>query len=150
VKGREGAPAMIKAAIYARPSAPGESCDAQLSKLRMVAEQRELSVVAHYFDMTVGLDKKRPGLAELLRDAQKGRFNALLVDGLDRIAWSVPHLRGLIEELRKSGIRIISIRDHFDSGATLSSQTVLTDSALFKVERRLAREGLDISDIEPL
>jgi len=50
---------MTKAAIYARPSAPGETLDAQMSRLRTVAEQREFSVVADYFDMALGMDRRR-------------------------------------------------------------------------------------------
>lgn len=154
---------MTKAAIYARPSAPGETPDAQLSKLRKVAEQRELSVVADYFDKAFGSDRKRPGLARLLRDAQNRRFDILLVDSFYRIAWSVPHLRELMGELGKIGIRVISIRDHFDSGASLSGQTVLTASILHKLEGRLGHEQVDnlsnnrahgreltLDDIEPL
>ena len=142
---------MTKAAIYARPSAPGETLDAQLSKIRTVAEQRELSVVADYLDNAVGSNRKRPGLALLLRDARNGKFDTLLVDSFDRIAWSLPHLREIMEELGKIGTRVISIRDRFDSGASLSSRTVLTDSALSKVWKRLAREGgLGVDDFDPL
>lgn len=68
---------MTKAAIYARPSAPGGNPDAQISKLRKVAEQRELSVVADYFDNTVGLDRIRPALTRLLGDARSNRFDVL-------------------------------------------------------------------------
>ena len=45
-------------------------------------------------------------------------------------------------ELGKGGIRVVSIRDHFDSGAALSGQTVLTASVLRKLEGRLGSERL--------
>ncbi len=133
---------MTKTAIYARSSAPGETPDAQFSKLRTVAEQRELTVVADYSDKAVGSDRKRSGLAQLLKEARSRRFDVLLVDSFDRIAWSVPHLRKLMDELGQIGIRVISIRDHFDSGASLSSQTVLTASILHKLEARLGHERI--------
>jgi predicted site-specific integrase-resolvase len=163
----QGGQVMTKVAIYARPSAPGETVEAQLSKLRIVAEQRELSVVADYFDMAIGMDRRRTGLGQLLRDARHRKFEILLVDSFDRIAWSVPNLRELMDVLGKNEIRVISVRDHFDSGASLSGQSVLTASILHKLEGRLGRErfhfgirvasknqthqcGLTLDDVESL
>lgn len=131
---------MTKAAIYARPSAPGETKEAQLSKLRALAEQRGLTVVASYSDNALGSDGKRLGLVQLLKESRTRKFDVLMVDSFDRIAWSVLHVRELLGELGENGIRVISVRDRFDSGASLSDQSVLTASIIHILEKRLAHE----------
>ncbi|WP_432662514.1 recombinase family protein [Wukongibacter baidiensis] len=69
-----------------------------------------------YEDVESGMSvKKREGLRELIEDSRKGLFDVLLTKSISRFARNT--LEGLthIRELKKIGIRFITIEDAFDS-----------------------------------
>ncbi len=69
-----------------------------------------------YEDVESGMSvKKREGLRELIEDSRKGLFDVLLTKSISRFARNT--LEGLthIRELKKRGIRFITIEDAFDS-----------------------------------
>lgn len=57
----------------------------------------------------------RPGARKLLEDATAGRFDVLLLEGLDRLARDVVEQETIIRRLEHRGIRIIGLTDGYDS-----------------------------------
>ncbi len=80
-------------AIYARVSTQDQSTESQLLDLRQYATSRGWSVFKEYTDNGVsGSTDNRPALNELMADAKKRRFGAVLVWRFDRMARSTKHL----------------------------------------------------------
>lgn len=103
---------MTRAAIYARTSTPGQDPDLQLVELRQVASQRGWRLVAEHVDRGVsGAKARRPGLDALLRAAQRGQVDLVLVWKLDRLGRSLPHLLELLGQLDAWGVQLVSARD---------------------------------------
>ena len=68
---------MKKAAIYVRVSTDKQSVENQLRELRQIAERRGWKVVHEYHDAGISDSKgrkARPGIVEMLKDAQRRRF----------------------------------------------------------------------------
>lgn len=105
-----GKPARV--ALYARVSTKDQDIDLQLDDLREAAGQRGWAVVAEHTDVGVsGTKAKRPGLDGLLRDAQAGECDVVLVWKLDRMARSLQHLLRVLDDLRGWGVGFASLRD---------------------------------------
>ena len=66
-----------RAAIYVRVSTDKQTVENQLQELRQIAERRGWEIVQEYQDAGISGAKgrdERPGLDEMLKDAQKRRF----------------------------------------------------------------------------
>ncbi|MDA2914911.1 recombinase family protein, partial [Acidobacteriia bacterium AH_259_A11_L15] len=105
-----------RVAIYARVStATSQSPEMQLRDLQELAERRGFEVVREYVDQGFsGATDSRPALNDLLADARRGRFKAVLVWRLDRLGRSLVHLVRLLEELRQFGVELVSFSEGLD------------------------------------
>ena len=83
----------MRIALYARCSTQDQSVDLQLHGLREYVEARGLELVGEFVDQGVsGSKAKRPALDQLLADAHRRRFDAVVVWKLDRLGRSLSHL----------------------------------------------------------
>ena len=84
----------MRVALYARVSTSdkGQDPELQLSELREYASRRQMEVSAEYVDRCSGSRESRPALNQLLADARRRRFDALLVWKIDRLGRSLKHL----------------------------------------------------------
>ena len=83
----------------------------QLSELREYAIRRGLSIHEEYVDQGVsGSKESRPALNRLMSDAQRCRFDAVLVWKIDRFGRSLKHLVNSLADLSAYGIAFISFR----------------------------------------
>ena len=85
----------MKTAIYARISTvgKGQDVDLQLRDLRNYAQARGWEIFQEYIDNGVsGRKDKRPALDQLMSEAHKRRFGAVLVWRFDRFARCTKHL----------------------------------------------------------
>ena len=78
-----------RVAIYARVSTGDQHLETQLLDLREMAKQRGYEIVHEYTDTISGAKAKRPGLDQLMTDARRHRFDAVLIAAFDRIARNV-------------------------------------------------------------
>ena len=102
----------MRVAIYARCSTADQSVDLQLDELRTYAAHRGFDVVETYTDNGVsGSKTSRPALDQLLADAHRRKFDAVLVWKLDRLGRSLGHLIRLVEQLGSLGVDLVSLRD---------------------------------------
>jgi site-specific DNA recombinase len=111
----------MRAAIYARYSSENqrpESITDQISACRRLAAERGYAVddVLIFTDAAAsGARKDRLGLGKLMEAGEAKRFDVLLVDDLSRLARNTLLMLSVLEELRFSGIRVVSVADGLDT-----------------------------------
>ena len=76
--------AMKRVALYLRVSTVDQHPATQLHDLRGLAAQRGFEIVEEYTDTISGVKARRPGLDQLMADARRGQFDAVLVWAFDR------------------------------------------------------------------
>ena len=131
----------MKVALYTRVSTQDQSVEMQLSDLRKFCEQRGFEVYREYSDEGVsGTREKRPSLDELMRDARKRKFDAVLCWRLDRFARSTKHLITALDEFRHLGIEFISYRENIDTSNPLRKAAFTIVSAIAELERNIIIE----------
>jgi predicted site-specific integrase-resolvase len=97
---------MNRAAIYVRVSTDKQTIENQLRELRQIAERRGWEVVHEYHDAGISGAKSRearPGLDQMLKDAQRRRFDVVMAWAIDRLGRSLIDLLGTIQTLEGCG-----------------------------------------------
>lgn len=112
---------MKNAVIYARFSSDNqreESIDAQIRACREYAARKEYNVKAVYADEAVsGKTANRVQYQKLLRDAQKGIFDVILIHKYDRIGRNLGEHVNLTAKLDKLGVQLIAVSQDFGNSA---------------------------------
>jgi DNA invertase Pin-like site-specific DNA recombinase len=120
---------------YARVSTGEQDLSLQLDALKKAGCREELV----FTDKASGSKSDRPGLEKCLKELKKG--DILLVWRLDRLGRSMPHLVGLVEELKVKNIGFRSLCDGAIDTTTASGELVFNIfSSLAQFERRLIQE----------
>lgn len=128
-------------AIYARVSTHEQSTDMQLRELHSYCQARRLEVSRDYVDNGIsGAEQSRPALNQLMADARKRRFDAVVVWRFDRFARSTKHLLLALEEFRGLGIQFVSYQENIDTTSPLGQALFTIVSAVAQLERDLIRE----------
>ncbi len=133
----------MKAAIYGRVSTigKGQDVDLQLRDLRSYAQARRWKIFKEYIDNGVsGRKDKRPALDQLMNDARKKRFDAVLVWRFDRFARSTKHLVTTLDEFNHLGIDFISFMEDIDTSCPMGKAMFTITSAIAELEADLIRE----------
>jgi len=103
--------------LYARVSTANgkQDTETQLMPLREFCAQRGWEVYKEYVDNGIsGTKESRPALDAMLKDAGRGKFNAILCWKLDRVGRSLKHLIGLLAELEAVHVAFVSLSDNLD------------------------------------
>jgi DNA invertase Pin-like site-specific DNA recombinase len=130
-------------ALYARVSTLNghQDPEMQLSELREYASRRGLSIHEEYVDQGVsGAKESRPALNRLMTDAQKCKFDAVLVWKIDRFGRSLKHLVNSLADLSAYGISFISLRDSLDLSTPSGRLMFQIIGAMAEFERALIQE----------
>jgi len=131
----------MKIAIYTRVSTQDQSVDMQITDLRRYCDQRSLEVYKEYSDQGIsGVKDKRPALDELMDDAKKKKFDAVLCWRFDRFARSTKHLITALEEFRHLNIDFISYQENIDTSSLLGKAMFTIVSAIAELERNILLE----------
>ena len=131
----------MKAALYTRVSTNDQSVEMQSSDLKRYCDQRGFEVYKEYSDQGVsGTKDKRPGLDELIADAKKKKFDAVLCWRFDRFARSTKHLITALEEFRHLGIDFVSFQENIDTSSPLGKAMFTIVSAIAELERNILLE----------
>jgi len=132
---------MKRAALYLRVSTVDQHPETQGIELRAFAHQRGYDIVEEYVDLGIsGIKARRPALDQMLRDAQRHRFDAVLVWSCDRLARSTKHFLQVLDELDHRGIQFLSLREAIDTEGPLGRAIVTIISAIAELERSLIIE----------
>jgi DNA invertase Pin-like site-specific DNA recombinase len=129
-----------RAVIYTRVSSADQNVATQLCDLRPLAKARGYEVVGEYTDMISGAKAKRPGLDKLMSDAQRGRFDVVLVWAFDRMARSVRHFLEVLDDLTRLNISFVSFRENIDTDSALGRAMIVIVGAISELERSLIVE----------
>ena len=131
----------MKVALYTRVSTSEQSVDMQSTDLRQYCEQRKFSIYREYSDEGIsGTKDRRPALDELMEDARKRKFDAVLCWRFDRFARSTKHLITALEEFRHLGIEFISYQENIDTSSPLGKAVFIIVSAIAELERNIIIE----------
>src|SRR6266481_2944172 len=108
----ETAEAALRLAIYARVSTDeqreGQNIDSQIAELERFSREKGWPITGTYKDDGwSGALMERPELDRLRDDAQKGVFDAVLINDVDRLARDVAHLGVIKRDLERHGIKVI-------------------------------------------
>jgi DNA invertase Pin-like site-specific DNA recombinase len=132
---------MKRAALYLRVSTIDQHPETQRIELRQFATQHGYEVVEEYVDHGVsGTKVRRPALDQLLTNAHRRRFDAVLVWSCDRLARSTKHFLQVLDELNEVGIQFISQRESINTDGPLGRAIIVIISAIAELERSLIVE----------
>jgi site-specific DNA recombinase len=110
---------VTRAAIYARFSSDNqreESITAQLRACREYCQRNGYAVVAEYTDEArSALTDDRPGFQRAIAAAEAGEYDVLVVYQLDRFARDRYDSVFYKRKLRRAGVRLESVVEHFDA-----------------------------------
>jgi DNA invertase Pin-like site-specific DNA recombinase len=104
----------MKICLYCRVSKNDESQDPsnQLNPLRDYAKALGGEVVGEYVDLASGSNGDRAEFKRMLEDADKRKFDLLLLWSLDRLSREgISNTLGYIERLKRSGIALKSLQE---------------------------------------
>jgi DNA invertase Pin-like site-specific DNA recombinase len=107
---------MTRIALYARYSSDSQreaSIQDQFRICRQLAERENWKVVSAYKDAGISGASMilRPGIQMLLQDAQRGQFDLVLAEALDRISRDQADVATLFKHLRFAGVPIITLAE---------------------------------------
>jgi DNA invertase Pin-like site-specific DNA recombinase len=108
--GLEGTVSMTKAVIYARYSSHNqreESIEGQIRECKRFAEQNGFVVIGEYIDRALsGKTDNRADFQRMIRDSEKGHFQAVLMYTLDRFARNRYDSATYKAKLKRNGVRV--------------------------------------------
>jgi DNA invertase Pin-like site-specific DNA recombinase len=112
----------------------------QLREVREYCERRGLVVTEEYVDRISGSKESRPHLNRLMTDAQRRRFDVVVVWKLDRWGRSLKHLVNSLAQLESLGVAFISLRDNLDLTTPSGRLMFHVIGAMAQFERALIQE----------
>ncbi|GAA3681880.1 hypothetical protein GCM10022398_27060 [Acetobacter lovaniensis] len=105
----------MKVALYARYSSDNQrdaSIADQLRVCRTHAEKQGWTIVEEYTDHAIsGASLMRPGIQALIADAQRGRFQIVLAEAMDRLSRDQEDIAGVFKRMNYAGVRIVTLSE---------------------------------------
>lgn len=143
-----------KVAIYVRVSTTnqaeeGYSIDEQIDKLESYCKIKDWSVHKVYTDGGFsGSNTERPALERLIKDANKKKFDTVLVYKLDRLSRSQKDTLFLIEDVFiKNGIEFLSLQENFDTSTPFGKAMIGLLSVFAQLEREQIKERMQLGKL---
>ena len=132
----------LKIAIYARVSTKnGQDPEMQLAELREYVRNRKWKIAGEYVDRGIsGASDSRPELNRLMADANRRRFDVVVVWKFDRFARSVSHLLRALETFRGLGIEFISLSENIDTSTPTGKMVFTVLASVSELGRSLIGE----------
>lgn len=143
-----------KVAIYVRVSTTnqaeeGYSIDEQIDKLEAYCKIKDWTVYKVYTDGGFsGSNTDRPALEKLIKDANKKKFDTVLVYKLDRLSRSQKDTLFLIEDIFiKNGIEFLSLQENFDTSTPFGKAMIGLLSVFAQLEREQIKERMQLGKL---
>jgi site-specific DNA recombinase len=107
---------MTRVALYARYSSDNQSVASIEDQFRICREhatREQWKVVGTYHDAAISGASVilRPGVQALLQDAQRGKFEVVLAEALDRVSRDQADVATLFKHLRFAGVEIVTLSE---------------------------------------
>jgi DNA invertase Pin-like site-specific DNA recombinase len=132
-----------RAAIYVRVSTDKQTVENQIRELRQIAERRGWEVVQEYRDAGISGSKgrdARPGLDEMLKDAQRRRFDVVMAWAIDRLGRSLIDLLGTIQTLEACHVDMYLDQQAIDTTTPAGRLMFQVTGAFAEFERSMIRQ----------
>jgi DNA invertase Pin-like site-specific DNA recombinase len=131
----------VKAALYLRVSTTDQDPESQGREVRAFVAAHGWEVVETYRDVGVsGARVSRPALDRLLKDAWHGKFEAVVVWDLSRMARSTLHALELLQKLEQMKVRLIAVKQTFDTDTPLGKAFFTLAAMSAELERSILIE----------
>ncbi|NRF93418.1 recombinase family protein [Paenibacillus frigoriresistens] len=144
-----------KAVIYVRVSTEeqateGFSIQAQLDALRSYAQIQDMEIINEYLDEGVSAKNisGRPQLKRLIKDARNSQFDIVLIYKIDRIARKASDSLKIRDDLEEAGVRLISLKENFDTASPVGKMMYQMMSAFAEMERTTIIERVNMGMTE--
>jgi DNA invertase Pin-like site-specific DNA recombinase len=134
------------AAIYVRVSTDKQTVENQVGELRQIAERRGWEVVEQYSDAGISGRKgrdDRPGLDQMLKDAQRRRFDVVMAWAIDRLGRSLIDLLGTIQALEACGVDLYLDQQALDTTTPAGRLMFQVTGAFAEFERSMIRQRIN-------
>jgi DNA invertase Pin-like site-specific DNA recombinase len=135
-----------RAAIYVRVSTDKQTIENQLRELHQIAERRGWEVVREYRDAGISGAKgreTRPGLDEMLNDAQRRRFDIVMAWAIDRLGRSLLDLLGTIQMLEHCGVDLYLDQQAIDTTTPAGRLMFQVTGAFAEFERSMIKQRIN-------
>jgi DNA invertase Pin-like site-specific DNA recombinase len=135
-----------RAAIYVRVSTDKQTIENQLRELHQIAKRRGWEVVKEYRDAGISGAKgreARPGLDEMLKDAQRRRFDIVMAWAIDRLGRSLLDLLGTIQTLEHCGVDLYLDQQAIDTTTPAGRLMFQVTGAFAEFERSMIRQRIN-------
>lgn len=143
-----------KVAIYVRVSTTsqaeeGYSIEEQIDKLESYCKIKDWTVYKVYTDGGFsGSNTERPALEKLIKDADRKKFDTVLVYKLDRLSRSQKDTLFLIEDVFiKNGIEFLSLQENFDTSTPFGKAMIGLLSVFAQLEREQIKERMQLGKL---
>src|SRR6267378_7113435 len=131
----------MRVAVYGRVSTAEQNAAMQIEELRAYCGRRQWDIVEEFIDAGVsGSKESRPALNRLLVDAQRRKFDAVLVYRYDRFARSLRQLVNALTEFDALGIHFISLHEGVDTSTPNGRLVFGIFASIAEFERELIRD----------
>jgi DNA invertase Pin-like site-specific DNA recombinase len=134
-----------RAALYVRVSTDRQTVENQIARLTEIAMGRGWQIVQTFSDAGISGAKRRnerPGLDEMLKQAQRRRFDVVMVWAIDRIGRSLIDLLGTIQHLEGCGVDLYLDQQSIDTTTPSGKLMFQVTGAFAEFERAMIRQRI--------
>jgi DNA invertase Pin-like site-specific DNA recombinase len=132
-----------KVVLYVRVSTDKQSVENQIDQLTSVAQRNGLEIVDTYSDAGIsgafGRDK-RPAFDELLKDANRKKYDGIMVWSIDRIGRSLQDLISFLDDVQSKDIDLYIHQQGLDSSTPTGRLMFSLVGSFAEYERTLIKE----------
>jgi DNA invertase Pin-like site-specific DNA recombinase len=130
-----------RAGLYLRVSTEAQTTENQAIELKRYCERQGWTIAKTYEDHAVsGTQRDRPSLDEMLSDAQRGKFDVVVVWKIDRLARSTAHLLEILNLLRANHVDFCASTQGIDTTTAHGRMLFTFLGAIGEFERELITE----------
>jgi DNA invertase Pin-like site-specific DNA recombinase len=136
-----------RAAIYLRTSTTGQHTENQRLELERIAERRGWKVAEVYEDFGISGAKgrdKRPALDQMLKEANRRRFDLVMAWSIDRVGRSLSDLLGTIQHLESVGVDVYLDQQNIDTTTPTGRLLFQITGAFAEFERSMIRSRVNL------
>lgn len=132
-----------RAALYVRVSTDKQTVENQIARLTEIAKGRGWEIAATYNDAGISGAKgrkDRPGLDEMLKDAQRRKFDVVMAWSIDRLGRSLIDLLGTIQTLETCGVDLYLDQQALDTTTPAGRLMFQVTGAFAEFERSMIQQ----------
>src|SRR5665647_970050 len=132
-----------RAALYVRVSTDKQTVENQIEALTKVANARGWEIVATFNDAGISGAKgrkDRPGLDEMLKQAQRHKFDIVMAWAIDRVGRSLIDLLATIQHLEACHVDLYLDQQNIDTTTPAGKLMFQVCGAFAEFERSMIRE----------